>query len=86
MFLRKKSVRFFVHRFIFSNKSEIKFEFCECSLKIESASAKDYIKNLAYWLDLQGMARSRNPVDRSVPEEKLRLDEAKSGASGHRGE
>lgn len=34
----------FVHKFIFSNKSEFQIEFRDCSLQIENANAKDYRK------------------------------------------
>ena len=40
--LKNSNDECFVHRFIFSNKSEFQVEFIGCNLKIESASEKDY--------------------------------------------
>jgi hypothetical protein len=42
--VKKNSNVNFVHRFIFSNKSEFQINFCDCSLEIESAALKDYVK------------------------------------------
>lgn len=43
----------FVHRFLFSNKSEFQIKFCDCNLKIESANAKNYRKKFCSLVGFQ---------------------------------